>query len=94
MRRRAVGRGGSAGGGLEFVMADSGTRRREEGSIRLDCVLGPDWVVELSRLGRPRAAAAQDRRVDRLARSAASWSAVCDGAIMLYGLWFVLERLG
>ena len=29
-----------------------------------------------SRLGRPRAAAAQESRVDRLARKAASWSAV------------------
>jgi hypothetical protein len=44
------------------------------------CVVGPDGPEGVfmgceSDLGRPRAAAAHERRVDRLARSAASWSA-------------------
>ena len=86
LRRRTEGRGGSDGGGASPVMADSGTRRREVGSMRLETLLGSCWVVRLSRLGRPRAAAAQERRVERLARKAASWSAVWDGAIMLYGV--------
>ena len=85
-RRRTDGRGGNDGGAASPVMANSGTRRREEGSMRLEALLGSCWVVGLSRLGRPRAAAAQERRVERLARKAASWSAVCDGAIILYGV--------
>ena len=72
LRRRTEGRGGSDGGAASPVMADSGTRRREVGSTRLEALLGSCWVVGLSRLGRPRAAAAQERRVERLARKAAS----------------------
>lgn len=50
--------------------------RRVEGSILLeDGLVAGDWSAGESRLGRPRAAAAQERRVDKLARNAASWSA-------------------
>ena len=65
VRWRTEGRGGRAGGERWPVMADSGIRRRVEGSTWLDegCA---EWV---SRFGRARA---QERRVDRLARSAAS----------------------
>lgn len=84
-RRRTDGRGGRVGGGASPAMADSGTRRRDDGWILLDClvVVAAGCVDELSRFGNPLAAAAQESRVERLARSAASWSAVCDGAIML-----------
>lgn len=60
---------------------DSGTMRRVEGSILLD-----DLVVGCageSRFGKPLAAAAQESSVDKLALKAASWSAWCDGEIML-----------
>jgi hypothetical protein len=52
--------------------------REEEGPAR-DGEAAEDTVC----LGRPRAAAAQDRRVERLARRAASWSAWYEGEIML-----------
>ncbi len=82
-RWRTEGRGGNAGGAAPPVIADSGTRRSEEGSMQLDCLLVPCCVDKPPRFGRPRAAAAQDKRVERLARSAASWSAVWEGAIAL-----------
>ena len=34
-------------------------------------------------------ARAQERRVERLARRAASWSARCEGEIILYGVWLL-----
>ncbi len=73
-RCRTEGRGGSAGaaGEVEPVMADSGTRRRVVGSTRLEALGESCWVDEFSRFGSPRAAAAQERRVDKLARRAAS----------------------
>lgn len=54
------------------MSADSETMRTVTGSVLLICLVafGEGW----SRLGRPRAAAAQDSRVERLARKAASWS--------------------
>jgi len=70
-----------SGGGLAGLdvpgRADSGIMRMEEGSTRLlgpACAQGCDNVC--SRFGRPRAAAAHERRVERLARRAASWSVV------------------
>src|SRR5438034_6677853 len=63
---------------------DSGTKRNEDGSALvpfLSTLTGGE-----SSFGRPRAAAAQDSRVERLARSAASWSARYDGDIILNGL--------
>ena len=52
---------------------DSDTIRMEEGSMRFEFD-GPEGCirVDVSRLGKPRAAAAQERRVDRDARKAAS----------------------
>lgn len=54
------------------MATDSGTMRNVFGSTLLDV---PTSFVEFSRFGRPLAAAAQDSRVDKLARKAASWSA-------------------
>lgn len=71
-RCRTEGRGGSAGGRVELVIADSGTRRSVVGSMRLEGLGKSCCVDESSRLGNPRAAAAQERRVERLARRAAS----------------------
>lgn len=52
------------------ISADSETIRTVTGSVLLISLVafGAGW----SRLGKPRAAAAQDRRVERLARKAAS----------------------
>jgi len=78
--RCRTGRGGRAGGfSSEEGMADSGTRRRVDGSIWWELLR---WGAD-SCFGKPRAAAAQERRVDRLARRAASWSAWCAGESML-----------
>ena len=65
------GRGGGATSRDGESSSDSGTMRRVEGSTRFD---GPAaWVrVDWSCLGRPRAAAAHESRVERLARRAAS----------------------
>ena len=73
-----VGMEGSEPGGMSV---------RVEGAMRLDC--GCWWVVvrgevlvssSEKRLGKARA---QERRVERLARRAASWSARWEGEIML-----------
>ena len=64
--------------------ADSGTMRRVLGSTRAVLVAGRALAVGVwLDFGRPRAAAAQERRVDRLARRAASWSAWWEGEMML-----------
>jgi hypothetical protein len=63
------------------IIVDSGTTRSDKGSSG-----SAGLVVRCngwSLFGNPLAAAAQDRRVERLARSAASWSGWCDGEIML-----------
>lgn len=67
------------------MRTDSGTIRNVVGSMRFELavVVGAGW----SRLGRPRAAAAQERRVERLARRAASWSGWWEGDITLNGVW-------
>lgn len=70
--------------------ADSGTRRIVDGSILFDGLIVGCWADD-SRLGRPLAAAAHDRSVDKLALNAASWSAWCDGEITLYGVWDLLR---
>ncbi len=73
-RRRAVGRAL-----VPPMTTDSGIMRRVEGSMRFADGLGLlRWAC--SRFGRARA---QDRRVEREARRAASWSAAWDGDIML-----------
>lgn len=66
---RAVGRGLVA----SSRRTDSGTMRRVDGSILLEVLV--DGCVGASRFGRPRAAAAHERSVDKLALNAASWSA-------------------
>jgi len=54
--------------------SDSGTRRRVLGSIRLEGLIA-GWTDCCGRgLDRPRAAAAHDKSVDRLARRTASWA--------------------
>lgn len=61
------------------MTTDSGTMRRVDGSMRVVAglvLLRWPW----SRFGRARA---QERRVEREARRAASWSAAWDGEIML-----------
>ena len=80
---------GGGGRSLEVASkADSGTRHKVPWSILFEGarllavemgegpgrVDGERDVCEVSRLGRPRAAAAHDKRVERLARRAASWS--------------------
>lgn len=67
-------RGAGGEGGDEEGRADSGTMRRVDGSTRFEGD-GAGAVLEDWDLGRPRAAAAQERSVERDARSAASWSA-------------------
>lgn len=88
-RLRALGRGGS---GVSPMTTDSGTIRKVLGStLFAGAAAGRGGSTgACSRLGRPRAAAAHERRVERLARRAASWSAWWDGEMTLYG---VCERL-
>lgn len=81
---RAVGRGLVA----SSRRTDSGIMRRVDGSILLEFLV--EGCIGTSRFGRPRAAAAHERSVDKLALNAASWSAWCDGEMTLYGVW---ERL-
>lgn len=69
--------------------ADSGMSRNEPGSARCGGArVGVLLTSCVSRFGRPRAAAAQESRVDRLARSAASWSrgTVWLGCSNVYGV--------
>lgn len=76
------------------LRADSGTRRKVPCSTRLDAralgwvLLGPGLeICGPSLFCSPRAAAAQESKVDRLALRAASWSTdtLWLGAIILYG---------
>lgn len=69
-----VARGAGGDGEDEDDSADSGTMRRVDGSTRFEGV-GAGAALEDWDLGSPRAAAAQERSVERDARSAASWSA-------------------
>lgn len=68
--------------------ADSGTIRKVVGSTASPAGRRAVVLDIESRFGRPRAAAAHESNVERLARNAASWSGwyVCEGEIILKGV--------
>ena len=81
--RGELGRCGRGGGGGESS-AEAGTRRSAPGATRsAGASAGPrgglGFDEDGSRLGRPRAAAAQERSVESEARRAASWSTPAAG---------------
>lgn len=63
-----------------FSRAEAGTMRSVFGWILFDAGGGASAAARVFDLGSPRAAAAKDCKVERLARRAASWSAAA--------LWF------